>query len=103
MSISTDPTKRFARIQKTLDGQVLGCAIMIPAEIVEQYVDNSTETLNFSFIAVPEGILIEIEEVQYKKHWKTKPLTRLYSMTRTALALSRVALLWVLRELLDGS
>ena len=46
---------------------------MIPAEIVEQYVDNSTETLNFSFIAVPEGILIEIEEVQYKKHWQTKP------------------------------
>ena len=33
---------------------------MIPAEIVEQYVDNSTETLNFDLIAAPEGIFIEI-------------------------------------------
>lgn len=63
-------------------------------------VDNSTETLNFNFIAVPAGILIEIEEVQHKQHWQTKPLTRLCGMTRTALAISRVVLLWVLRELL---
>ena len=33
---------------------------MIPAEIVEQYVDNSTEMLNFDLIAVPEGFLIKI-------------------------------------------
>ena len=44
-----------------------------------------------------------VEEVRHKKHWQTKPLTRLCGMTRTAFALSRVALLWVLRELLDGS
>ena len=39
-----------------------------------------------------------VEEVHHKKHWQTKLLTRLCSMTRTAL----VALfLWFLRELLD--
>ena len=103
---------------------------MIPAETVEQYVDSSTETLNFDLIAAPEGIFIEIgggeslsvwadvllpyaslrdsavvakhtvEEVQHKKHWQTKLLPRLGSMTRTTL----VALFsWVLRELLDQS
>lgn len=61
-------------------------------------VDNSTETLNFNFIAVPEAILFEIEETQHKKQWQTNPLTRLCGMTRTA-----IALLWVLRELLDWS
>ena len=112
MSISTDNTKRFARIRRTPEGRLLGCAVMIPAEIVEQYVDNSTETLNFDLIAAPEGILIEIggghgsetqytvEEVHHRKHWQTKLLTRLCGMTRTAL----VALFsWVLRELFDGS
>lgn len=61
-------------------------------------VDNSTETLNFNFIAVPEAILFEIEETQHKKQWQTNPLTRLCGMTRTVLAL-----LWVLRKLLDWS
>ena len=65
-------------------------------------VDNSTKTLNSNFIAVPEAILFEIEETQHKKHWQTKLLTRLCGMTRTAcVALSRVALLWVLRKLPD--
>ena len=57
-------------------------------------VDNSTETLNFNFIVVPEAILFEIEETQHKKQWQTNPLTRLCGMTRTA-----IALLGVLREL----
>ena len=61
-------------------------------------VDNSTETLNFNFIAVPEAILFEIEEAQHKRQWQTKLLTRLCGMMRAA-----IALLWVLRELLDGS
>ena len=39
-----------------------------------------------------------VEEAQHKKHWRTKPLTRLCGMTRTTLAF-----LWVLRELLDWS
>ena len=100
MSISTDHSKQFAHIQRTPEGRLLDCAVMIPAEIVEQYVDNSTKKLNFDLIAAPEGILIEIEEMQHKKHWQTKPLTRLCGMTRTAL----VALFsWVLRELFDGS
>ena len=98
MPISTDNTKRFARIRRTPEGRLLGCAVIIPAEIVEQYVDNSTKTLNFDLIAAPEGILIEIEEAQHKKHWQTKPLTRLCGMTRAAL----LALFsWVLRKLLD--
>ena len=70
--------------------------VAIPAEIVEQYVDNSTETLNFDLIAAPEGIFIEIEEVRHKKHWQTKPLTRLCGMMRAA-----IALLGALRELRD--
>ena len=60
VSISTDHSKQFARIQRTPEGRLLGCAVMIPAEIVEQYEDNSTKTLNFDLIAEPEGILIEI-------------------------------------------
>ena len=60
MLISTDNTKRFARIQRTPEGQLLGCAVMIPAEIIDRYVDNSTERLNFDLIAAPEGILIKI-------------------------------------------
>ena len=47
--------------------------------------------------------LIGLEEAQHKKNWRTKPLTRLCGMMRTALTLSRVALLWVLRELLEWS
>lgn len=39
-----------------------------------------------------------VEGAQHKKHWQTKPLTRLCGMTRTALAL-----LWFLRKLLDWS
>ena len=50
-------------------------------------VDNSTETLNFDLIAAPEGIFIEIGEVQHKKHWQTKPLTRLCDLMRAAIAL----------------
>ena len=37
-----------------------------------------------------------VEEVQHKKHWRTKPLTRLCDMMHVA-----IALLGVLRELLD--
>lgn len=47
--------------------------------------------------------LIGLEEAQHKKNWRTKPLTHLCGMMRTALTLSRVALLWVLRELLEWS
>jgi hypothetical protein len=83
---------------------------MIPAEIMERYVDNSIETLNFNFIDVPEGILIEIggehgfetrytvEEVQHKKPWQKKLLARFWGMVRTAL----LALFsWMLRELME--
>ena len=93
--ISKSAPTKTARIQRRPDGGLLGVAVFLPAEIVEQYVDNSTETLNFDLIAAPEGIFIEIEEVHHRKHWQTKPLTRLCGMMRAA-----IALLWVLRELL---
>jgi hypothetical protein len=42
--------------------------------------------------------LIGLDEAQHKKNWRTKLLARFWGMvTRTA----RVALLWVLRELID--
>ena len=72
MSLESDSTKNVACIQKTPNGRLLGVAIFMDAEI------------------------IEVEEVPHKKHWQTNPLTRLCGMTRTA-----IALLWVLRKLLD--
>lgn len=72
MSLESDSTKNVARIQKTPNGRLRGVAIFLDAEI------------------------IEVEEAQHKKHWRTKPLTRLCGMTRTALALW-----WVLRKLFD--
>ena len=62
MLLNTDSISKFAKVQHSPEGRLLGYAVMIPAEIVERYVDNSTETLNFNFIAVPEGILFEIGE-----------------------------------------
>jgi len=67
VSISTDNTKRFVHVWRRPEGQLLGCAVTIPAEIVEQYVDNSTKTLNFDLIVAPEGILIEIGAVNHER------------------------------------
>ncbi len=81
MSISTDNTKHFARIQRKPEGRRRRCTVGISGEFVEN-LDNSAKTRKFNLTAA-----IEIEEVHHRKPWQQKLLARFWGMLRAAIAL----------------
>ena len=60
MSLESFSTKT-ARIQMTPNGQILGVAIFLPAEIIEPFVEDGA-VIEFELIRMPSGVHIEIEE-----------------------------------------
>ena len=61
MSLNPDSTKHLAKIQRTPDGHPLGAAIFVDAEIIEPFVSDGTEEIEFELIRMPSGVHIEIE------------------------------------------
>ena len=57
-----NPTKTFsrARIQRTPNGRLLGVAIFLEAEIIEKYVTDSAEHIEYTPTLLPAGIMLEI-------------------------------------------
>lgn len=53
-------TIRRVRVQRTPVGAMLGCCVVIPAEIVERYAKDGTEMLDFAFETYPAGIFLKI-------------------------------------------
>lgn len=91
MSLESDSKRTFAKVQRTPDGRLFGAAIFLDAEVIERFVDDGAEEIEYKLKAVPDGIMFEMgggRDVRV-----TQPLARLYGMTRAVL-------LWVIRELL---
>ena len=84
-------TLRRVKVQRTPNGTVLGCAVMIPADTIESFVTDGAEEIEYDLKALPDGIMFEIgggRDVRV-----TKPRVRLCNM-------ACAALWWVLRKLL---
>jgi len=48
------------RVQRTPTGRLLGAAVMIPAEIISEFIKDNTETLDIEFGVLQEGIVLRI-------------------------------------------
>ena len=91
MSLESDSKRTFAKVQRTHDGRLFGAAIFLDAEVIERFVDDGAEEIEYELKALPDGIMFEIRGG--RDVCVTKPLTRLRDMTCAAI-------LWVLRKLL---
>ena len=49
-----------AQLQRTPDGHPLGAAVFLPADIIEPYVSDAAEEIEFELIRMPSGVHIEI-------------------------------------------
>ena len=56
--------KSQVRVQRTHTGKLLGCALMIPAEIIRGFVKDGAESLNIEFDAMSSGIMLKIGDAQ---------------------------------------
>lgn len=56
--------KRFASVQRTLDGRLLGACIDVPAHVLVGYIDRGWEQVEFRFKTTHEGIMVVIGEDQ---------------------------------------
>ena len=52
------------RVQRTHTGKLLGCALMIPAEIIRDFVKDGAESLNIEFNTMPSGVFLKIGDDQ---------------------------------------
>ena len=52
------------RIQRTQTGKLLGCAVMLPAEIISDFVKDGAESLDIEFNSMPSGVLLKIGDDQ---------------------------------------
>ena len=62
MTEGIDPLSHFhtrVRVQRT-PGCLLGVAVMIPAEIISEFVKNNTQTLDIEFVVLREGVMLKI-------------------------------------------
>ena len=59
-SNSSDHLHTRVRVQKTTTGRLLGVAVMIPAEIIGEFVKDDPETLDIQFGILPEGIRLKV-------------------------------------------
>lgn len=51
--------KSTVRIQRTPTGQLLGAAVMIPAEIISKFVKDDTEVIDIEFGVLQDGIMLK--------------------------------------------
>ena len=61
-SNSSDHLHTRVRVQKTTTGRLLGVAVMIPAEIVGNFIKNDVEKIEIEIEAITEGILLKIAD-----------------------------------------
>jgi len=60
MVLSTNPLKQFAKVQRAPDGRLLGVAIFLPADIIEPFVTDGADEIEYKLIRMPGGVHIEI-------------------------------------------
>lgn len=60
MVLNTDSISKFVKVQRTSDGRLLGCAVMIPADTIEPFVDADADFIRYELKALPYGIMVEI-------------------------------------------
>ena len=52
------------RVQRSPTGRLLGCAVMLPAEIISDFVKDGAESLDIEFNSMPSGIMLKIGDDQ---------------------------------------
>ena len=65
MTEGVNPLSRFrtcVRVQRTRTGRLLGAAVMIPAEIIEEFTKDDTEAIDIEFGLLQEGIMLKIRD-----------------------------------------
>lgn len=63
MTDGVNPLSRFrtcVRVQRTSAGRLLCVAVVIPAEIIEEFAKDDTEAIDIEFGVLQEGILLKI-------------------------------------------
>lgn len=60
MNVEHDSLKRFrARIQRSPSRHLLGAAVFLPAEVIEPFICDTAEEIEYTLKAHPDGILIK--------------------------------------------
>jgi hypothetical protein len=62
MELNPDFTKKFARIQRTPEGRLLGVCIFLDAETIGQFVDGAADQIEYRPVVMPSGIILDIAE-----------------------------------------
>ena len=52
------------RVQRSPTGRLLGCALMIPADIISEFVKDGAESLDIEFDAMSSGVFLKIGDDQ---------------------------------------
>ena len=52
------------KIQRSPTGRLLGCALMIPADIIRGFVKYGAESLDIEFEAMPSGVFLKLGDDQ---------------------------------------
>lgn len=61
MAVGLESTKAFrAKVQRAPNGRLFGVAIFLPADVIEPFMDDGTEAIEFGLIRMPGGIHLKI-------------------------------------------
>lgn len=60
MELNPAFTKKFARIQRTPEGRLLGVCIFLDAETIGQFVDGAADQIEYRPVVMPSRIILDI-------------------------------------------